>query len=469
VHKLAQSVLAYIRQHDLLHPGDRIGVAVSGGVDSVALLRLLIYLRPEIGLVLFVVHLNHKLRGEESDLDEQFVRELAAKHGLELFSESRDVNAYAAEKKLSLETAARQVRYEFFDARLGAGDLNKIATAHTIDDQAETVILKLARGAGTRGLAGIYPKISIQHSALNIQPNAAIVRPFLSTTHDELRAYLAEIGQSWREDSSNRDLRHMRNRVRHGILPRLEEHVNPAVRDALADAAEIARAEEEYWNQQMKLLLPDLWSMTGEAGTLNGARFRKLPPAVRRRIVRAAAESLGIGLGFRQVEDVLALEDGAHVALRDSWTASRHSGEIEFRRASAGQSETDYEYQLPIPGTVQVSEAGVVLEALLVDSVDNGRYVAEHLLDRAAMNAGLIVRPWRAGERFWPAHSKDPKKIKELLQDRHITGSDKKAWPVVACGGEVVWVRGLGVRRDFQAKKTSGVLIRELPLDRGHR
>ena len=248
VQKLGQAVLEYIRKHELLKAGDRVGVAVSGGADSVALLRLLLELRKEIGIVLSVVHFNHKLRGAESDEDEQFVAQLAQRHKLELHCESGDVAAYAAEKHLSLETAAREMRYQYFRRLLLEGRLNRIATGHTLDDQAETVLLKMVRGAGSRGLAGIYPRLSVRGSQFS---DASIVRPLLGTRRKELEPYLLGLGQSWREDRSNRDLRHMRNRVRHGILPRLERYLNPAVREALAETAEIARAEEEYWETEV--------------------------------------------------------------------------------------------------------------------------------------------------------------------------------------------------------------------------
>jgi len=466
VHKLAQSVLAYVRKNDLLRPGDRVGVAVSGGADSVALLRLLIDLRGELGIVLSVVHLNHQLRGSESDLDEQFVRELAASHGLAFVCESCDVNACAAEKKMSPEAAAREMRYEFFESCLRGGPLDKIATAHTLDDQAETVLMKLARGAGTRGLAGIYPKLSIQ-SALSIQRNTSVVvRPLLGTRRSELQVYLGEFSQSWHEDASNRDLRHTRNRIRHGILPRLERHVNPSVCETLAETAEIAREEEEYWAKEIGRLLPELWNRSERTGILNGKHLEELLPAVQRRLVRAAADSLGLGLEFRHVEEILSLRnEGGCAALPGNWVAFRHKGEIKFEAASAELHDYDFEYQLAIPGSTVVSEAGLVLEALFVNGdCSSERYNPEHLMDTPAAQVGLVVRNWRAGERFWPPHSKEPKKIKELLQDRHVTGDEKKRWPVVASGDEIVWVRGLGVSRDFQAKSGAGVLIRELPL-----
>jgi tRNA(Ile)-lysidine synthase len=456
VHKLAQTVLEFVRKHKLLRAGDRVGAAVSGGADSVGLLRILLELRSELGIVLFVVHLNHKLRGEESDADEGFVRDLAAAHGLEIICESRDVKAYAVEEKLSLEAAAREVRYEFF--RHASGNLDRIATAHTLDDQAETVLMKLARGAGTRGLAGIYPEVSIQHPALSTQRSAkAIVRPLLGVRRERLIEYLTEIGQSWREDSSNRDLRHTRNRVRHGILPRLEENVNPAVREALAEAAEIARGEEEYWAAEIARLLPLVWERTELCGSLNWDRMAEVGLAVRRRLVRAAGEELGLNLEFRHVAEVLDLTaEGSHASLCAGWVVVRKQGELMFEVTSDAPS--DYRYELSVPGEVLVPEAGITVKALRVGCGGEG-YNPDHLLDGKHAHENLVVRNWRAGERFWPAHTKEPKKIKELLQDRHITGDEKKLWPVVASEDEVVWVRGLGVRRDLLARGGAGVLI----------
>src|SRR6202142_3544589 len=253
VRTLPQSVLAYIRRERLLHPGDRVGIAVSGGADSVALLRIMIELRPELGIVLSVVHFNHQLRGAEADADEHFVTELAHHHKLELHLGSSNVAAHARSHHLSTEAAARQLRYQYFKQLFEEQKVNRIATGHTLDDQAETVLLRLVRGAGTRGLGGIYPRLSFEGSEFSI------IRPLLSTRRKLLETYLAELGQDWREDSSNRDLRHARNRVRHGIVPRLERTLNPSVREALAETADIARAEEDYWRSEVARALPQVW------------------------------------------------------------------------------------------------------------------------------------------------------------------------------------------------------------------
>jgi tRNA(Ile)-lysidine synthase len=464
VHKLSHSVLSYVRRHELLHPGDRVGVAVSGGADSIALLRLMVELRQELGIVLSVVHFNHKLRGAESDADEQFVSKLAAMHQLELIFDAGDVRQYAADKKMSLETAARTTRYEFFERCLRDSSLDKIATAHTLDDQAETVLMKLARGAGTRGLSGIYPRIT-QLPASNGHAKA-IVRPLLAINRSDLEKYLSEIGQCWREDSSNRDLRHTRNRVRHGILPRLERHLNPSVREVLAETAEIARAEEDYWGHEIARLLPQAWMQSQEGGSLHASQFDSLPLAVRRRLVRAAGELLGLNLDFRHVEEVLALHgEGESVSLPGGWIVRRHKLELQFEPEC--DEAADYQYELPVPGKVVVGEVGLMIEARMVQEAQGSQmYDPEQLLDVALLGSKLIVRNWRAGERFWPLHTKEPRKIKEFLQDRHVTGGEKKQWPVIANGNEIVWLRGFGVRRDFQSKaKGGGVLIRDVPID----
>ena len=454
---LAQRVICYIRRHELMKAGERAGVAVSGGLDSVGLLRLLLESRRELGIVLSVVHFNHKLRGQESDADEQFVAALARKYRVDFHCDRGDVAAYATEKHLSIEAAARKMRYEYFDCLLRTEGLNRIATAHTLDDQAETVLMRVARGAGTRGLAGIYPQLAVHGSQFS---GSSIVRPLLGIRRKELEAYLREVGQEWREDSTNRDLRHARNRVRHGILPRLERNLNPAVREALSETAEIARAEEEYWKNEIARVLPLVW----EDGQLTTAVLAEFPLAVQRRVIRAAAESLGFRLEFRHVGEILEVSFGSRksAVLPDGWMASRNRNALRFEPAEA-PNNPDYEYCLPVPGRIDVPEAGTRFEAALVPTNSEAGYNPQHLLDRALLAKELVVRNWRPGDRFWPAHCKSPKKIKELLQEQHLTGPQRKLWPVVVDGADVVWLRGFPapVRLQPRDRTKEAVLIRE--------
>lgn len=468
--RLAQTVLEYIRKHELLRAGDRVGIAVSGGADSVALLRLLLALRKEVGVVLSVVHFNHKLRGTESDEDQGFVAGLAERHKLEFHCESGEVATHAAEKHLSVETAAREMRYQYFRQLLAQGRLNRIATGHTLDDQAETVLLKIVRGAGGRGLAGIYPQ-------LRERPNVSIVRPLLGTRRGDLEAYLVTLAQGWREDKSNRDLRHMRNRVRHGILPRLERNLNPGIRLALAETAEIARAEEEYWAKEVARVLPLVWKVAPESsdrrrdasavgGTLRLPGFVDLPLALQRRVLRAASESFGLQLDFQHVEEILALtsKPSGSAALPRDWVVSRKKNELWFENSGDKPGQSQYEYRLSVPGSIEVRETESRFEAVLVSGKAGEGYNPEDLLDRTFLAPELKVRNWHPGDRFWPAHTKAAKKIKELLQERHVSGPERKLWPVIVSGTDIVWVRGFSAPARLRNAHDRAVLLRETAL-----
>jgi tRNA(Ile)-lysidine synthase len=472
VQTLRHNVLDYVRKHELLKAGDRVGIAVSGGADSVALLCLLVELRKDIGSILSVVHFNHRLRGTNADDDERFVADLAQRHKLELHCGSGEVSAYATEKHLSLETAAREMRYQYFRQLLREGGLNRIATGHTLDDQAETVLLKIIRGAGGRGLAGIYPKLSVgscQLSAVSSQ-QISIIRPLLGTRRAELEAYLRSLGQSWCEDKSNRDLRHMRNRVRHGILPRLERNFNPGVREALAETAEIARAEEEYWEKEVARVLPLVWQADGTIGVLKAAPLTHLPLALQRRVVRAATECLGLRLDFRHVEEIIAQSSNriATTVLPGGWMVQLEKDALRFATQRGKPEKLEYEYRLSVPGSVEVPETTSRFEAVSVSGNAAEGYNPEDLLDRALLAAELKVRNWHPGDRFWPAHTKAAKKIKELLQDRQVTGRERKLWPVIVSGQEVVWVRGFPAPARFRPDNADNkaVQIRETALNR---
>jgi tRNA(Ile)-lysidine synthase len=417
------------------------------------------------------VHFNHKLRGAESDADERFVTQLARHHELELHCDRGDVVRHAEVRHLSLEAAARQLRYQYFRRLMAEERLNCIATGHTLDDQAETVLLRLARGAGTRGLAGIYPGITYpelrpassnfgvtNHQLSVTSSRFSVIRPLLRTGREQLETYLREIGQDWREDSSNRDLRHARNRVRHGILPRLERTLNPKVKEALAEAAEIARGEEEYWQKEVDRLLPEVW----EPGIRRLTGVDKLPLAVRRIVLRAAAESLSLRLEFRQVEAILGLASGSSTMLAEGWVVSKSvvskskdkdKGRLQFELSSETGFFSDYEYGLAVPGVVQVPEAGAWFEATIVPGDTAPGYNPDHAFDPGLLQKELTVRNWRAGDRFWPAHSKSEKKVKELLQQRKLAARDRKLWPVVVSGREIVWMRGFPAPARFRPRE----------------
>jgi tRNA(Ile)-lysidine synthase len=449
-------VLAYIREHELLKPGDRAGVAVSGGADSVALLRVLLELRGELGIVVSVVHFNHKIRGADADEDERFVGGLAEQCGLEFHHSSADVPAYAAEHKLSLETAGRQARYQFFESFLHQRRLDAIATGHTMDDQAETVLMRVLRGAGTRGLAGIYPKKAVL--GCGKQAAGYIVRPLLGIRRAEARDYLASVKQSWREDATNLDLQYMRNRIRHGLIPLIETRFQPTTVAALGQLAEVAREEENHWEAELSRLMPEVMGDSTASGlTVNIPRLLAVPPALQRRVLRNCAQQLGVSLDFEHLTQLLRAArcgaGGKTCELPGGWVAARRQQELRFelRRNTDQPASLAYEYRLPIPGEVEITEAGRVIRAFLrpVKPGASG-YNPQQSLDPAMLGPEVVVRNWRPGDRLWLAHSKGPKKMKELFEERHVPSEERRSWPVAASGGKLAWSRGFGASAEFQ-------------------
>ena len=433
-------MLKSIRKQGWIKAGDRLSAAVSGGADSVALLLVLLELRAELGIVLSVAHVNHQLRGRESDEDEQFVAEMARKHGLDFHVRA----APLAQPHSGIEAAARKLRYDFFQQLTREGQVSKIATAHTMDDQAETVILRMLRGTGIRGLSGIHPRIAFDQGE--------VVRPLLGFRHAELEAFLRERGQPWRQDSSNRDLAFLRNRVRHRLLPLINQDFGAAAVENLADLAEIARAEEEHWRSgHPEVREHDRASPHG----LAAASIAALPVATQRRLLRNWLEANidGLAVSFRLIEQVRELANGpAGKKLELPGGGFVHRTQHELCLEAGIDGETlDYEYRLPIPGVVEVPALGVRIEAVLLERETVPQEERESLLDPARLSKELVVRNWRPGDRFWPAHTKAEKKVKELLGDRQLTGPVKKLWPVaVAEGCGLVWMRGFPAPSGFE-------------------
>ena len=346
---------------NLFHPGQRIAVAVSGGADSVALLRCLLEQRSQLGIVLSVAHVHHGIRGAEADADAGFVADLSTTHDLAFHLHRTDAPAAAVALHETLEEAARNLRYAYFRQLLANGEADAVATAHTLDDQAETVLLKLLRGAGTEGLSGIHPIVSANPGN--------ILRPFLETTRASIEVWLNHLGQPWREDATNQDLAHTRNRIRHELLPLLRSF-NPQIATQLSRLATISGDEEAYWQAELDRLLPSLLlpgrptrgggrsaSTHPEEQTvaIEEARLRALHPAVARRVLRAAARRLGARLNFDQTEQLLAMgKPGARkLELPGGIVVERSLREIRISRR--GSNPETPAVTFPIPGQVEAN------------------------------------------------------------------------------------------------------------------
>jgi tRNA(Ile)-lysidine synthase len=443
-------------ERGLFRPGQRVCVAVSGGADSTALLRALTAARAELGLVLSVLHVHHGIRGAEADADAVFVAALAAQLDLPCEIARVDAPAHATAERASLETAARTLRYAVFRRVLGTKQADALATAHTLDDQAETVLMKLLRGAWTEGLSGIHPVFVEKGKGREVPGH--IVRPLLGVRRAEIEAYLRALGQGWCEDLSNRDPVHTRNRVRHDLLPVLRAY-NTNLDEQLARMATLARDEETYWQGEMARMLPSLLlpgrpvrgggrsvstAPGGASLAIEAQRLLAYAPAVRRRVLRAAAAQLGATLDFEHTEALLDLlarpasAAGRKLPLANGLLAERSARELRLeRRAEDDLSAEDLPaYTLPVPGEVEAVVYGLRLRAIV------GGVVGP---PAASSFPAAMVRAWRPGDRATLLHTRGPKKVKEVLERMHLHGKERQSWPVVVWQGRVVWMQGASV------------------------
>jgi len=430
----------------LLTPGLRIAVGLSGGADSVALLRALAACSRELGLVVHAAHLHHGLRGAEADADRDFCRELAQALGVP-FHESRVDTAAEAQPNPAtgkaaetIEEAARRLRYTWFRELMVSGVVEAVATAHTRDDQAETVLAKFLRGAWTEGLSGIHPVVRF--------PEGRILRPLLATGRTEIEAYLRALGQDWREDSSNRHLTFTRNRIRHQLLPLLEEW-NPRLREHLAQMAELARDEEAWWEAEVariaaQIVLPGRPVRGGGRAASEGlaievARLAELPVALQRRLLRHAAERLGAAPDFDATEALRNLALNGRAAQKCE-LAGGLGGERTHRelRLTAGQGESSggpdpaTVFTIEVPGEISAPEWGIRV-----------RISASAPPDHSPPLGPAVLRPWKPGDRVRLRHSGGPRKVKEMLERMHVTGSARANWPVLEVSGRILWMQGV--------------------------
>lgn len=433
-----------IKKYRMLSPGERVVVGVSGGADSIGLLHALTGLgeyKPE----LIVAHLDHGIRGREAERDALFVKHTAEFLGLDLELGKADVPRYRKENKLSLEDAARILRYEFFEETRRKYEADRIATAHTLDDQAETVLMRLIRGSGVRGLSGI-PPVS----------RGVIIRPLIETPRREVEKYLKSRGIGWIEDSTNELKTILRNRIRLDLLPALESY-NPRIKDALARASDILRIEEDYIERESGKKFGSVFIQDPAGLKGNLKKYARLHQALRLRMLRAAINKLHDSLG-----NITSL----HIFAADEFLISDSaSGESEFPDGIVIAKGYDYflvttrsalerrfSYTIGSPGKWKFPGFEVKVEEVTAKSFDVEREDVAYF-DARKIVFPVEVRSFRPGDRFIPLGMNEEKKLKNFFVDSKVPRFERYRTPVFISGGKVFWVGGMRIDERFKVGK----------------
>jgi tRNA(Ile)-lysidine synthase len=456
---LAARVLAGIRRRQLFEPGARVVAAVSGGSDSVALAWILRELSDAGALRLTAIaHLDHSLRGAESARDAAFCRDLAAELGVPFDVEAVDVASLAKANGQSIEEAGREARYAFFDRVRARTTADAVATGHTRDDQAETVLMRVFRGAGTKGLAGIPPR------------RGAIVRPLIDLRRVELVGWLDAHSRRWVEDSTNADRAVTRNWIRHALLPEITARFGDGVIDVLARGADLARADDSVLSEIAREVAPGIQTSVGHGIDLSVPALCVQPLAIRQRVVRGVLKRFGGGPSAAHVEAVLRMaESGQPARLRLGQRLLELSGGgrvLSIRESRpAERTGSSWTYPLEIPGEIDLPEAAgrltaspTTLEAL------GGMSKVKHLPQGQAVAAGLegplVVRAWKPGDAMHVLGLSGRKKVQDLFVDRKVPRERRHMVPVVAHpDGRIVWVAGHALGEPFRVSEATKSVV----------
>ena len=453
---LQQRVLDFIKENKLVPDQHCLLVAVSGGPDSVCLLHILVKLRGELGIRLHIAHLDHQLRGAESEADSRYVADLARRLDIPATIEQRDVKAYQSRQHLSPEEAAREVRYTFLAQVAESIGTDRVAVGHTTDDHIETILMHLIRGTGTTGLRGLQPSSLWQSRGSGL----TIIRPLLPVNRQETADYCSSHQLMPCIDASNLSLSPLRNRIRHQLMPLLESY-NPQVAEALLRTARIVGDDLTFIDKEVNRLWNKTVQKQGNTITLDKEGFLELPSALKRYLLRRAIENLLGNLKdieshhIEEIMDALSKPAGKSLNLPGGLIFS-----IEYDKYLIGSDQAalspfpilDTDFTLKLPGETVLPdwriEATIISRKQMPEKEDDFTAYFDH--DKTGDK--LLVRPRQPGDRFQPLGMSQPKKLGEFMIDAKIPSAWRQRVPIVCSSQHIIWV--VGWRIDERVKVT---------------
>ncbi|HTR81944.1 MAG TPA: tRNA lysidine(34) synthetase TilS [Bacteroidota bacterium] len=440
---LYDAVKVFAASRNLIPKASRVLAAVSGGVDSVVLLDLLSSLANEWDLDIAILHVNHQLRGGESDADEKFVGSLAAKYKVPVYIARVETKAEAVRKKISVQEAARHLRYAFFAAKKSELNADVVATAHNANDNAETMFLNFVRGTGLDGLAGIPLH----------RRDAHIVRPLLQTTRKEIASYAKEKKLMYREDSSNKTEKYTRNFVRREVFPLLEKRINPALVKTLSQSSKIFKEAADFLDGFVRDLYPTIVSVENDGLCFRSEALKKQHRYIRQMVVHHAFIEKGIDPSAERISSFVSLvegEKGMRVDCGNGWRAEQTGGSILLLKS---RPESSFSFSLEKEGTVTGDFFSLSVHKCKNVPNKLGTNSSIEYVDARKVRFPLRVRSWKEGDSFIPLGMKQRKKVSDLFVDLKIPRMEKGRIPIVESNGSIVWVAGC--RIDDRYKITS--------------
>ncbi len=474
VQQFQKKIMDIILANRLIEYGEGVVAGISGGPDSVCLIHVLSSLRPELGMKLYAVHINHMLRGEEADADEEYTARLCSELGIPLHVMRTDVAAAAAKMGISVEEAGREIRYREFGSYAGTVGASKIAVAHNRNDQAETVMLNIIRGTGTRGLCGME----------YIRGN--IIRPLLSTDRDEIERYCREAGLSPRTDSTNLTGEYTRNKVRLGLFPYINENFGANIVNSLCRLAENAAADRCFMERCAAEAYERVLREKGDGQvSMDIGRLRELDTAILMRVLRlavihASGNAKGVGGVHYQALTELVMK-GATGMKAELPRGIRASVSYGILKVSCGESAAgkerhpgEFSREVSIPGTTEVPEAGAELSASVHPALSIDKYKSlgynpyVQYFDYDLLKKGIHIRNRRAGDIFRPFGSGGTKKLKEFFIDSKIPREARGRIPLICRGNEIVWVIGYKISDKFKVTENTKKVLKIAFNRRGH-